>query len=88
MRPLKSFLLALSLLFAVTAFAESVDINSADAAGLAAAIKGIGPARAAAIVQYRNEHGSFKSVDDLKLVKGVGDKVVEANRANLKVGSQ
>jgi competence protein ComEA len=88
MRPLKSSLLALSFLFSLSALAESVDINAADASTLAGAIKGIGPARAAAIVQYRNEHGPFKSVDDLKMVKGVGEKLVEANRASLKVGAQ
>ena len=35
-------------------------------------LPGIGPAMAAAIVAYRDEHGAFSSVDELKQVKGIG----------------
>lgn len=64
-----------------------VNINTADAEQLASSLQGIGASRAAAIVAYRQEHGSFKSVDDLKLVKGIGDSTLEANRNLLTVGS-
>ena len=66
-------------------FAGPVDINTADAATLAKELNGVGPARAQAIVAYRNEHGPFKSVDDLALVKNMPRKVIEANRENLKM---
>jgi competence protein ComEA len=65
--------------------AGPVDINTADAATLARELNGVGPARAQAIVAYRNEHGPFKSVDDLALVKNMPRKVIEANRENLRM---
>jgi competence protein ComEA len=77
----------LSLL--VTGFAAQaapVDINSADAATLARELKGVGDAKAATIVEYRRTHGGFKTVDDLALVKGIGAKLVERNRADLRLG--
>jgi competence protein ComEA len=65
--------------------AEPVNINTADAATLARELKGIGEARGKAIVQYRTEHGPFRSIDELALVKGIGPKVIERNRALLRV---
>ena len=83
---LKRLLVASLFLFNALAFAgESVDINSADAATLANALQGIGPAKAEAIVAYREKHGPFKSVDDLVMVKGIGEKTVEMNRESLGV---
>jgi competence protein ComEA len=63
----------------------TVNINTADAATLAAALDGVGASRAKAIVEYRDAHGPFKSVDDLAQVKGIGERVVDANRARIKV---
>lgn len=80
---LASLLLAL---FSLTTYAEPVDINSADAATLAEAIRGVGPKTAAAIVGYRDKHGPFKSLEDLQNVKGIGPKTVESNRENMTVG--
>lgn len=53
-----------------------VNINEADVTGLQN-LPGIGPAKAQAILQYRTEHGPFKSVDDLNNVSGIGDKTLE-----------
>lgn len=50
-----------------------VNINTADAATLEK-LPGIGPKLAKEIITYRDANGSFKSVDDLKKVKGIGDK--------------
>jgi len=54
---------------------KSVDINAASAKQLAA-LKGIGDKKAQAIVQYRQQHGRFKEVDDLMKVRGVGPKLL------------
>lgn len=73
-------LLAASLSLGAT---ERINLNSADAETLASTIVGIGPARAAAIVAYRETHGPFKTVDDLLLVKGIGAATLKNNRERL-----
>ncbi|HFD91851.1 MAG TPA: hypothetical protein ENJ22_01015 [Gammaproteobacteria bacterium] len=80
-------LLAL-LLACTTLWAQPVNINTADAQALAAAIKGVGSKTAQAIVAYRREHGPFRSVDDLVKVKGIGQAILERNRAVLTVGTR
>lgn len=83
---LKSLLL--SLLLATSALAaDKVDINRADAAALAATLNGVGQSKAEAIVAYRNQHGPFKSADQLAQVKGIGLKLVEKNRDRITVGT-
>ena len=81
--------LFLSLLMLVTAqaYAGVVDINSADAGTLAAAIVGIGDKKAASIVRYREANGPFASVDELARVKGIGSATIEKNRGNLGIGA-
>ena len=69
----------------LAAFAGPVDINSADAATISAELKGIGLSKARAIVEYRKKHGPFKTPEDLSLVKGIGDRTVEINRADIRV---
>lgn len=65
-----------------------VNINTADAEQLASSLQGVGASRAAAIVAYRQEHGAFKSIEDLTLVNGIGSSTLEANRNLLTVGSE
>ncbi len=72
-------------LFGGLATAEPVDINCADAAALAGGLKGVGDAKAAAIIAHRTEHGPFKSADELANVSGIGPKTVEENRADITV---
>src|SRR5690349_11703571 len=66
--------------------AEPVNINTADAGALAKALNGIGPAKAKAIVAYRDKNGPFKSVDQLSMVEGITQKLIEKNRADIKLG--
>lgn len=73
--------LLLALACALPAFAATpVDINHADAATIANSLDGIGLSKANAIVAWRNAHGAFKSVDDLRQIKGIGDKTLARNR--------
>ncbi|MBO1254124.1 helix-hairpin-helix domain-containing protein [Alteromonas sp. 5E99-2] len=51
-----------------------VNINNADVSTLVA-LPGIGQSKAEAIVQYRQENGSFTQIEELKQVKGIGDKL-------------
>ncbi len=67
------------------AFAGPVDINTANAETLSAELDGVGMSKAKAIVEYREKHGPFKNPEDLSLVKGLGDRTVELNRANIRV---
>jgi competence protein ComEA len=79
--------LALSLCWPALANAGPVNINGADAPTLARELKGIGQVRAEAIVAYRQQHGLFRSVDELALVKGIGKAVIERNRADLRINN-
>ncbi len=63
--------------------ADKVDINKADAAALQENLKGVGPAKAKAIVAYRTANGEFKRVEDLTKVKGIGPALIEKNRDDL-----
>ena len=61
-----------------------VDINNADKNELTT-LKGIGAKKAEAIIKYREKH-CFKTIDELVKIKGVGKKLIENNKDNLKVG--
>ncbi len=84
---MKHVILALAMLFSMVNLQASglVDINSADAATIAGEIKGIGPAKAKAIVKYREENGPFKDVDGLVGVAGIGEKTLEKIRGYITV---
>ena len=55
----------------------TVNINTATLEELQT-IKGIGKKKAEAILQYRKEHGAFRTKEDLLQVKGIGKKALEA----------
>lgn len=52
---------------------DLVNINTADVDRLTT-LKGIGPATAQKIIDYREQNGAFKSIDEIKNVRGIGDK--------------
>jgi competence protein ComEA len=80
--------LAALVLLAPVVHAEPVNINTADAAAIAKALNGVGPAKAKAIVSYRDKNGPFKTVDQLAMVEGISQKLIEKNRADLKLGAE
>ena len=61
-----------------------ININTASVAELMT-LDGIGEVKAKAIVEYRTENGNFKSIDDLVLVSGIGEKTLEKNRDRITV---
>lgn len=67
--------------------AAPVDINSADANTLAAALKGVGAKTASEIVSHRKRNGPFETPDDLLEVKGIGPRTLEVNRNDILTGT-
>lgn len=84
---MKKLLLVLlcALAFSVSAFA-AVDLNTASQSELET-VKGIGPAKAKAIIEYRKKNGNFKSADDLDKVPGFGKKTVDSVKKDISVGN-
>jgi len=78
------FAALLSLFAAVPAWA-AVDLNAATQSELEA-VKGIGPAKAKAIIEHREKKGAFRSVDDLAKVKGFGAASVAKLKGEVSVG--
>ncbi|WP_414052444.1 helix-hairpin-helix domain-containing protein [Macrococcus animalis] len=54
-----------------------VNINTAEQSALEE-IPGVGPKKAQEIIQYRESNGGFKSIEEIKEIKGIGDKTYES----------
>ncbi len=80
------FAFALSLPLAVVAM-EPVDLNAASAETLAVTMQGVGLEKAQAIVDYRDQHGPFVSVEEITAVRGIGPATLEKNRSKLVIGT-
>ncbi len=86
MKTIRTLFILCLLAFSSLGYADTVNINTAGAEELASALSGVGPSKAAAIVEYREKHGPFKSAEELTQVKGIGPSTLEKNRENITVG--
>ena len=82
------FLLLVVLMMTGVAMAGPVDINVADAKTLTQELTGVGAAKAKAIVSYRQQHGPFAKPSDILKVKGIGVRILEDNRHNIRIDSK
>lgn len=92
-----AFLIPLIVLSSTPAMAEKsptnknfiiplpININQASADTLDRALEGIGAKKAQAIVEYREWHGPFQSVEELANVKGIGAGTLQRNRGRITV---
>lgn len=72
------------LLFYFSIAFGAININRANAAQLET-LYGIGPSKAKEIIAYRKTHGSFKTVDEIVNVKGIGPKTLAKMRSQITV---
>jgi competence protein ComEA len=66
---------------------EKININTASAEELTA-LSGIGEVKAEAIVAFREENGYFRSIEELALVKGIGEATINANRDRITIDQE
>ena len=62
-----------------------ININVSDALTLSRALVGVGPVKAAAIVEYREQNGPFTSLEVLLQVKGIGEGTLRKNKGRISV---
>lgn len=79
----KWIVMIVAALAPVWAFGGPVNVNTANADTIARELRGVGPAKARAIVTYREENGPFETVEDLLKVQGIGPKVLEDNKKDI-----
>ncbi|WBX82280.1 helix-hairpin-helix domain-containing protein [Virgibacillus salarius] len=63
---------------------EKLRINQASVEEIES-LSGIGPAKAEAIVRYREENGPFTTIDDLLNVSGIGEKTIEVFQEEIQI---
>lgn len=61
----------------------TINVNVATAEQIAYILDGVGMTRAQAIVQHRENYGKFERVEELLMVRGIGDSILNANREKI-----
>lgn len=84
----KWIVMIIAALAPIWVFGGPVNVNTADADTIARELRGVGPAKARAIVTYREENGPFETVEDLLKVQGIGPKVLEDNKKDILLKDQ
>lgn len=84
----KLLILSTLLLGAHAAHAAPVNINTASPEEIAEALDGVGISKARAIVAYRNANGPFQSRAELANVKGIGERTIALNEANIVLSAE
>lgn len=82
---LRLLIISFVIIFASVVSAEPVNINHAGEEELAENLRGVGPKKAKAIIEYREVNGPFYSADELINVKGIGPKTLEKNKESILV---
>ncbi|WP_230409120.1 ComEA family DNA-binding protein [Zooshikella harenae] len=91
---MKQFLTCIVMVFALAtasfsfaddeaAVLQSININTATVEQIADVLVGVGPSKAQAIVDYREEFGAFGSLDEVEQVKGIGKKTLDKNKEKI-----
>ena len=84
---MKKFLIAvfMTALFIIQSqvSAQSIDVNQATLEELVENLNGVGAHKAQAIIDYRQQHGDFDSMEELLQVKGIGLSTLEKNKDRL-----
>ena len=81
---MQRLLTALAFALCSTSALAAINLNTATKDDLVA-LPGIGPSKARAILDYRSAHGPFKSIEEVKDVKGIGAKRFEKLKSELKI---
>lgn len=82
---MKKWLFLIVSLFSFSWALAVVNINTAGVQELET-LPSIGAVKAQAIVDYRTEHGGFKSIEDIQKVKGIGKATFEKLKSEINVG--
>lgn len=80
----KLILLFVALAFTAFNALAAVNVNTATQEQLES-LNGIGPAKAKTIIDYRNKNGSFKTIEDLDKVPGIGKGILSKIKADVTV---
>ncbi|MDD7804988.1 MAG: helix-hairpin-helix domain-containing protein [Endozoicomonas sp. (ex Botrylloides leachii)] len=79
-----TLLLPILLTFSIGVHAdEKININTATIEELDKGLKGVGKRIAKEIVRHREDHGAFKSFEDLDKVKYIGNKLIQRNKKRI-----